>query len=108
MNDGVRLILAGLLAACTTSSSAETNVCPAPPEPVFSCVPIGSGSVGCVGSCRRMCNIDETIPSPGDDATFPVGCTETLTFCTPYFPDEAQTCYCVSMGSDAPIWSGGC
>lgn len=104
----MRFVVVVLLAACTTSPPAETNHCPAPPEPTFSCEPIASGSVGCIGSCRHGCDVAEDVPTSIDDATFPVGCTETLTVCTPYYSGEPAECDCDVVGSNAPEWITGC
>jgi hypothetical protein len=55
-----------------------------------------------------LCGVGETVSTPWDDATFPVGCHETLTVCEGPFPNEPLVCDCVVDGTDAPHWTGGC
>ena len=96
----MRTLLALLLVAgCTTSGDR----CPAPKVPTFSCEPIAAGSPGCVGSCHMLCGVNEDVSTPLDNATFPIGCSETLTACGGPFPDSPLTCECTAGG-----WTGGC
>jgi hypothetical protein len=53
------------------------------------------------------CGIDENVETQLDTATFPVGCTETLSFCNAFYEGEPQTCRCVGDASGAG-WECGC
>lgn len=51
-----------------------------------------------------LCGVHEDVSTQWDDATFPIGCRETLTVCEGPSPDSPLVCECMSGGA----WTGGC
>ncbi len=107
MRATILIVLA--LGACTEAQvatdagpdSAEDAAgrCGAPPHVTYSCDPLPNGERGCRGAPR-------TYPvTVFDDSTgYPMGCTISLPFCHPRYPDDIATCDC---GSSFPTFDAG-
>lgn len=91
------------------AAACDSDVCDAPERTRYSCEPVPTGSMGCVGgpTWEPSRSADDELRQDDPALTFPIGCRAEIPDCSGFYPANPRPFVCSSnpLENSGASWS---